>query len=99
MEERLEKTRRAAATHFWFRGFRRFVAPALSEIAGGRTDLRVIDCGCGVGHNFELLRGVGRPLGFELTAEGAAAASALAPVVRADITRIPFPSDHFDLAT
>jgi SAM-dependent methyltransferase len=99
MDERLEKTRRAEATHFWFRGFRSFVAPVLRDIARGRTDLRVVDCACGVGHNFEVLRSVGRPVGFELTAAGTDAASALAPVARADITRIPFPSDHFDLAT
>jgi SAM-dependent methyltransferase len=99
MEERLEKTRRAQATHFWFRGFRSFVTPVLTQLARGRTDLRIIDCGCGIGHNFDLLRRFGRPLGFELTAAGAAAAGTLAPVARGDITRIPFPSGWFDAAT
>jgi SAM-dependent methyltransferase len=99
MEERLEKTRRAQATHFWFRGFRSFVTPVLTGLAGGRTDLRIVDCGCGVGHNFDLLRRFGRPVGFELTAAGAAAASILAPVARGDITRIPFPAESFDAAT
>ena len=37
MEERLEKTRRAQATHFWFRGFRSFVVPVLTGLARGRT--------------------------------------------------------------
>ena len=41
----LELTARAEATHFWFRGFRTFVAPVLREIAAGRRDLRMIDCG------------------------------------------------------
>ncbi len=99
MEERLEKTRRAQATHFWFRGFRRFVLPVLTDLARGRTDLRIVDCGCGVGHNFDLLRRFGRPVGFELTAAGAAAARTLAPVARGDITRIPLLAGAFDVAT
>src|SRR5688572_28021229 len=99
MEERLENTRRAQATHFWFRGFRSFVFPVLAGLAHGRTDLRIVDCGCGVGQNFDLLRTFGRPVGFELTAAAAAAADALAPVGRGDITRIPFASESFDLAT
>lgn len=99
MDARLEETRRAGATHFWFRGFRSFVAPALRHVAQGRTDLRIVDCGCGVGTNFELLHPIGRPVGIELTAAGAATAAAMAPVARADITRLPFPSDDFDLAT
>ena len=99
MEERLEKTRRAQATHFWFRGFRSFVLPVLASLARGRADLRIVDCGCGVGQNFDLLRPFGRPIGFELTAGAAAAANALAPVARADITRIPFPDASFDAAT
>src|SRR5438105_1593497 len=38
MDEALELTSRVEATHFWFRGFRSFVAPAIAEIAGGRRD-------------------------------------------------------------
>lgn len=100
MDDLLELTRQAEATHFWFRGFRRFVRPALQEVARGRTDLRLIDCGCGVGQNLALLQPYGRVIGFDLMPGGTVAARANGhPVVRADVTRIPFPSDLFDVAT
>ena len=70
MDDLLELTGRVEATHFWFRGFRRFVAPVLEELAGGRRDLRLIDCGCGTGNNLALLKPYGRAFGFDLTPGG-----------------------------
>jgi SAM-dependent methyltransferase len=100
MDDLLELTRQAEATHFWFRGFRRFVVPALREVAGGRTNLRLVDCGCGVGQNLALLAPFGDAIGFDLMTGGAATARASGhPVVRADVTSIPFPSEAFDIAT
>src|SRR6267142_2125454 len=55
MDNLLDLTSRVEATHFWFRGFRQFVAPAISEIAGPRRDLHLLDCGCGTGHNLATL--------------------------------------------
>lgn len=100
MSDLLELTGRAEATHFWFRGFRTYVAPVLHDIAAGRRDLRLIDCGCGTGYNLSLLRPYGRAFGFDLTREGATRAHASgSPVVRADMERIPFASGTFDVAT
>lgn len=100
MDDLLDLTDRAEATHFWFRGFRRFVVPVLRELAAGRRDLRLIDCGCGTGHNIRLLRPYGRAFGFDLTAIGSMRAHAAGhPVVRGDLTNIPFASDTFDIAT
>jgi ubiquinone/menaquinone biosynthesis C-methylase UbiE len=96
----LELTARAEAHHFWFRGFRRFLRPVLREVAGGRPNLRLIDCGCGTGHNLSLLRPHGRAVGFDRTA--GASGAALSPAVarlRADITCIPFQANTFDVAT
>ena len=55
MDSLLDLTSRVEATHFWFRGFRRFVGPTIAEIAGGRRDLYLLDCGCGTGHNLATL--------------------------------------------
>ena len=97
----LELTARAEATHFWFRGFRAFVAPVLDEIAAGRRDLRMIDCGCGTGYNLTtLLQPYGRAFAFDLTPDAIRRACASGrPLVRADMERIPFKSGIFDLAT
>ncbi|HXH24676.1 MAG TPA: class I SAM-dependent methyltransferase [Vicinamibacterales bacterium] len=100
MDGLLALTARAEAVHFWFRGFRRFVSPILAEVTGGRTGLRLLDCGCGTGHNLDLLRSYGTAYGFDLSPFGASSAGRGGNrVVRADITRIPFASESFDVAT
>jgi SAM-dependent methyltransferase len=101
MDRLLELTYRAERTHFWFRGFRRFVAPWLAEAAHGRRDLRLLDCGCGTGANLALLARHGRAFGFDLTARGLqfAKAHGLDTVARASIGAMPFPDASFDVLT
>jgi SAM-dependent methyltransferase len=100
MDDLLELTGRAEATHFWFRGFRKFIAPVIADLANGRPGLRLVDCGCGTGHNLQLLRPHGRAVGFDLSAAGPARAHAAGlTVLRGDVTRIPLASASFDLAT
>lgn len=101
MDRLLELTYRAERTHFWFRGFRRFVAPWLAEAAAGRTDLRLLDCGCGTGANLGMLARHGRAFGFDLTARGLdfAKSNGVERVARASIGAIPFPDASFDIVT
>jgi SAM-dependent methyltransferase len=101
MDNLLDLTSRVEATHFWFRGFRQFVSPAISEIAGTRRDLHLLDCGCGTGHNLAtLLHPYGRAFGFDLTPGGLLLARAAGfPLARADMAAIPFQSSRFDLVT
>jgi len=101
MSDLLELTARAEATHFWFHGFRGYVAPAIREIAAARRDLHILDCGCGTGYNLRnLLRPYGRTFGFDFDLDAIRRArGAGGPLVRADIQRIPFLSNTFDLAT
>lgn len=101
MSDLLELTARAEATHFWFRGFRTFVGPAIRDIAAGRRDLRILDCGCGTGYNLTTMLGpYGRAFGFDLVPDAIRRASASGrPLVRADMAHIPFRSGSFDLVT
>lgn len=100
MDRLLELTRRAEASHFWFRGFRRFMRPLVARAAGGRPDLRILDCGCGTGFNLGWLRPYGRVTGMDLTASGLAVArKAGLPLVRGDAQILPFQSGAFDLVT
>jgi SAM-dependent methyltransferase len=97
----LEATARAERDHFWFRGFRRFVAPLLRDAASGRRDLRLLDCGCGTGANLAMLAEYGTAWGFDLTWTGLAVATSrgLTRVARASVDAVPFPSGRFDIVT
>jgi SAM-dependent methyltransferase len=102
MDRLLNATARAERDHFWFRGFRRFVAPLLAEVAagaGGRID--ALDCGCGTGHNLGLLRRYGRAWGIDLTWSGLALAHARGErrIAQASAASLPFPDARFDLVT
>jgi ubiquinone/menaquinone biosynthesis C-methylase UbiE len=101
MSDLLELTAAAEATHFWFHGFRAYVGPVIWQIAGGRRDLRMLDCGCGTGYNLRtLLAPHGRAFGFDLHVDAMRRARAAGrPLVRANMQQIPFASDSFDLAT
>ena len=101
MDRLLDATARAEQQHFWFRGFRRFVTPLLDQAAGGRTDLRILDCGCGTGNNLRLLRAHGLACGIDLTFSGLAYARAHGErlVARASALSLPFSAAAFDLVT
>jgi SAM-dependent methyltransferase len=101
MDRLLDATARAEREHFWFRGFRRFVAPLLARAAGNRTDLRILDCGCGTGNNLRMLRAHGRAIGIDLTFSGLAYARRQGErlIARASALTLPFSADTFDLVT
>lgn len=100
MDRLLELTSQAEGSHFWFRGFRRFVAPLLEHAASGRTNLLILDCGSGTGFNLQQLARYGAAHGMDLAAAGLALSRrAGRSVMRADSTRIPFSAATFDLVT
>ena len=97
----LEATAGVEESHFWFRGFRRFVEPMLAAAAEGRRDLHIADCGAGTGANLRLLERYGRPVGVELTFEGTRIAQRRGErrMCVGDVTALPLPSASIDLAT
>lgn len=101
MDQLLDATARAERRHFWFRGFRRFVTPLLERAAARRTDLRILDCGCGTGSNLQMLRRYGRAAGIDLTFSGLAYARRQGErlVARASAISLPFSDESFDLLT
>jgi SAM-dependent methyltransferase len=100
MDELHELAERAHADHFWYHGFRGYVVPTLRDLAGGRRDLRLIDCGCGTGHNLELLREYGDVVGYDVSPAALELARRRGrSVVRADGLHTPFADASFDMAT
>ena len=101
MDRLLEATARAEREHFWFHGFRRFVAPLLERAAAGRGPLFSLDCGCGTGNNLALLRQYGHAVGIDLTFSGLKYATSRGDhsVAQASATELPFPGEIFDLVS
>ena len=101
MDRLLDATAHAEREHFWFRGFRRFIAPLLQQAAAGRTDLTVLDCGCGTGNNLTMLRRYGRPFGIDITFSGLDYARRHGErlVAHASAFSLPFSDGSFDLVT
>ena len=101
MDRLLEATARAERDHFWFRGFRRFVAPMLALAVQDAPHAAMLDCGCGTGHNLALLRRYGRAVGIDLTWTGLlhARAGGERAIARASATRLPFADGAFDVVT
>jgi SAM-dependent methyltransferase len=96
----LELTYRAEQSHFWFRGFRQYVRPAIARAVAGAASPRILDCGCGTGSNLEMLRPYGRAVGFDLSRTGVDFAHAHGHrVARASIAQVPFTDGTFDLVT
>jgi ubiquinone/menaquinone biosynthesis C-methylase UbiE len=101
MEQLLDETFRAERDHFWFKGFRRFIAPLVDQALAGRPDARLLDCGCGTGTNLDTFRTRADAFGFDLTPGGLRYARTHGGlrVARASITDVPFASATFDVVT
>ncbi len=101
MDLLLEATHRAERDHFWFRGFRAFVGPLLARAAGGRRDLRLLDCGCGTGVNLPALARHGTAFGMDLTWRGLQFAHGQGHerLARGSITHLPYADASFDVVT
>lgn len=101
MDDLLRATARAESRHFWFRGFRAFVTPLVSEAIAGIRDPRILDCGCGTGANVEWLSRYGTAFGFDLSATGVQLGrdAGRTRLARASVTAAPFPTGFFDLVT
>lgn len=101
MDRLLQATALAERDHFWFRGFRRFMAPLLAEAVRGRQSPTILDCGCGTGHNLQLLRQYGAAVGIDLTWTGLAFARSRGEhaLAQATAATLPFPDSLFDVVT
>ena len=99
MDRLLEATARAERNHFWFRGFRRFMAPLLAEAVRDRARPSILDCGCGTGHNLLMLRQYGRAVGIDLTWTGLAYAHGRGEeaIAQATATCLPFADGCFEV--
>jgi SAM-dependent methyltransferase len=95
----LERTYLAEQRHFWFRGFRRFVAPLLTNAVRGVPRPKLLDAGCGTGANLTFLEEYGRPFGLELYWRGLqfGRSRGLTRLVQGSVTDLPYASGSMDV--
>jgi len=101
MDLLLEATYRAEREHFWFKGFRAFVAPLVARAAASHPPRRLLDCGCGTGVNLPMLATYGTAYGFDLTWTGLKFARdhGTQRLAQASVVHVPFGDKAFDLVT
>src|SRR3954469_10748191 len=95
MDRLLQATAGAERDHFWFKGFRRFMKPLVAEAVRGRAAPKVLDCGCGTGHNLGWLREYGSAVGIDLNWTGLSFAKTRGDdrIVQANVANLPFPNE------
>ncbi len=77
------------------------MAPLLAEAVRDRPSPRILDCGCGTGHNLALLRLYGAPVGIDLTWSGLGYARNRGEhaIAQATAASLPFADETFDVVT
>lgn len=101
MSHLLTATYDVERTHFWFRGFSRFVRPLIAQALAGVAHPAILDCGCGTGANMKMLEAYGRVTGFDINATGLKFAREYEQrrLARACVTAIPFCDGAFDVVS
>ncbi len=92
---------RAEDDLWWYRGMRRISDRLIDEAFPGRTDLRILDAGCGTGRNLQHFRRRGTVTGLDVAPPALALARQRDQdrLVRGSVDALPFPRDAFDLVT
>lgn len=102
MENQLyENTYRSEQSHWWFVGRRTIIFDQIKQLYSRRTDLRIMDVGCGTGLNMKSLVGYGEVTGVDLSSVALefCRTRGHTRLVRAPIERLPFADNSFDLVT
>jgi SAM-dependent methyltransferase len=89
------------AAHWWYRGMRALAAAWLEPAYAGRTDLQMLDAGCGTGGNGEFLGRYGAVYGLDLEPLALSLAQRRMGrrLARGSVVELPFADGQLDLVT
>jgi SAM-dependent methyltransferase len=98
--EQYEVMARRESRHWWYAGMRRVALAVLAHALDGRSDLTILDAGCGTGGTTAELRRFGRVVGVDLAWEALLPAQRnLTALARSSVENLPFSDSVFDLVT
>lgn len=87
------------SSHWWHGGMRANSVAMLDRLYGKRTDLSILDAGCGTGGNMRFLRRYGTVVGVDIAAESLEFRTISEGMTRGSVLQLPFASNSFDLVT
>ncbi len=88
-------------SHWWYGGMRAINAALLDPVLRGRSDLRILDAGCGTGGDALFLRRYGTVVGLDYSSDAARLGAGRIPgmFTRGSVVSLPFADQSFDLVT
>jgi SAM-dependent methyltransferase len=98
----IEILERLETAYWWHRGRRRVVDHLVRDFVPDPAALRILDVGCGTGHNMEVLGAFGTAAGLDSAPEALEAALRRGfggRVVQGEAEALPFPDASFDLVS
>jgi len=92
---------RTEETHWWLAARRNIVLDWIRQRYPGRDDLDILDAGCGTGLMLQELKLLGNAEGVDISEEALqfCRKRGLVNVHNADLLKLPFEDDHFDVVT
>lgn len=92
---------RVEETHWWHTARRRIVIDWIESRYPDRTDVDLLDAGCGTGLLLQQIAHIGNVQGVDLSEEALefCRRRSLTNVRKADVTKLPFPDHSFDVVT
>jgi SAM-dependent methyltransferase len=92
---------RIEESHWWHSARRDMVLDWIRQAYPGRRDLTILDAGCGTGLMLQEMRQLGSPEGVDISEEALdfCRQRGLTQVHKADVRKLPFDNDTFDVVT
>lgn len=87
--------------HWWYAGMREITTRMISSLYPGRTNLHILDAGCGTGAAMQYMSPFGAVTGCDMSglALDFCRQRNLSRLAQSWVTRLPFASERFDLVT
>jgi len=84
--------------HFWYQALHKSIIETLNELFSKRSEIKILDAGCGTGLLLQKLQTVGSAFGFDLSENALKFCSQrqLKNISRATVLQLPFEAQTFD---